>query len=248
MKYFLSLFLCGSLFTFGQQLTPSTNYLQNIAEYNPAYLGRDYTFRIHAQHTQIFYNHAHRPIRQFFMYEQHFDSMNTAIGIQVDQFTSGIARHRNFLFASRYEWRLSNDFSLLVGLSGGVSSLQFDDVTVHYPTPAPDYIGTREYQPVINAGLAAAWRMFTFGYSARQLNRPYFEKSSNQMTIQHALFGRLCIPNQSKTDPAHHVSCDCAQWILHHPTCCSYGLSSSVFCADRKQKYRRSSHQCGHHP
>jgi type IX secretion system PorP/SprF family membrane protein len=182
--------MCCIFFAIGQEYSPSTNYLQNITEYNPAYLGKDYTFRVHAQHTQTFYNNVHQPMRQFFMYEQHFDSLNSAIGIQADQLRYGIMRHRNYLLAYRYEWRLSSDFSMLLGLSGGVSSLHFDDTPILYPTPVPDFIGTHDYQPVINGGLAAAWRMLTFGYSARQFNRPYFEKSFIQMTIQHTLFGR----------------------------------------------------------
>lgn len=184
MKKLIAMLVLLPFLSFAQTFSTSSLFDRQMLYYNPAYTGMNYQLRGGIQYGNNFRRIGVNQQNLYASYEQNFDSLRSGIGMVYARESYGFSSIESVQFNYRYAHKFSSSFSLHGGISAGLSKFDVDitDFTGF------NSIQKSEMKPMIHVGIGASWRNLTIGYSALQVNRPYYNEYSFQSSDHHTLY------------------------------------------------------------
>lgn len=169
--YILFFSLMLSTLVFGQQESHFTNFMNNYLMLNPGYAGAREVPSISLLHRSQWIGFEGAPTSQILSFNSPFFNKRVGFGVSVFHRTAGLTQTFAGTIAYSYDLKLTQDFSIRMGLQGSLRHLGIDfgsDEVILRDYSDPSANGgndTQQYTGNFGAGLFASYKDYYFGFS-----------------------------------------------------------------------------------
>lgn len=192
-KYVLLFFVLLPCLLFAQQAPQYSMYFLNPYSFNPAYSGLDESLSITGVFRKQWVQLQGSPINQSLNAHMPWYYMKGGVGLQVENDMLGAERNLSASLSYAYHRNLGNDYTLSLGLAGGMIQKTIDGDKLR--APDGNYENIIDHQddflpigkegaiaPLLNVGLYLKNESLEIGLSANNIIEPFAEYNLNAIT------------------------------------------------------------------